>query len=424
MHHIHYHQGSLQVESVSLEELAREHGTPLFVYSAGTIRAHYQRLTEALEPVPHRICYAMKANSNLSVLRLLAELGGGFDIVSAGELYRVLQAGGKASSCTFAGVAKTVAEMEYALNEGILCFNVESEAELARLDRVAQRLGKKAPFAIRVNPDVDAATHKYISTGKSENKFGIAFEQIAGLYQEAAKRPGLRAVGVQMHIGSQITKLDPFLEAIKRMRPLVLELHQLYGIEHFSIGGGLGIAYHDSLDAGVDAWWKDEESRIALPEYAAAVRHAVDGLPVEVILEPGRVLVGNAGVLVTRVEYVKQGPSKKFVIVDTGMHHLIRPALYEGYHEIVPLKEGSGAVERVDVVGPICESGDFLAQNRDMPVVQEGDFLAVLSAGAYGFSMASNYNSHPMPAEVLVQGDQARVVRKRQSLEDLIAAEL
>ena len=429
MHEFSYRNGELYCEGVSLDRLASEHGTPLYVYSAKTIREHYRRLDEALSGLDHRVCFAMKANSNLAVLDLLAREGAGFDIVSGGELFRVLKAGGRAHDCTFAGVGKTREEIEYALEQGVYSFNVESEPELEFINEVAGAAGKKAPVALRVNPDVDAQTHKYISTGKSHNKFGIGIDRILGVYAEAAKLPHLQIRGIQTHIGSQILETKPFVEALAKLVPIVQELKSLYGIEFFSIGGGVGIIYRGTLASGAPDWWEraDEDGgkRIGFDDYAQAVVPLLKPLGLKILLEPGRSLVGNAGVLLATVQYVKRTPAKTFVITDAGMNDLIRPALYEGHHEIVPLKEPSAGVPRgpVDVVGPVCESGDFFAQDRELPEVAAGDRLALLSAGAYGFVMASNYNSRRLPAEILVEGDKWEVARARQSWDDLIAGE-
>ena len=429
MHEFSYRGGELYCEGVSLEKLASEHGTPLYVYSAKTIRDHYRRLDEALTGLDHRVCFAMKANSNLAVLDLLAREGAGFDIVSGGELFRVLKAGGRADACTFAGVGKTREEIEYALGQGVYSFNVESEPELEFINEVAGAMGRKAPVALRVNPDVDAQTHKYISTGKSHNKFGIGIDRILGVYAAAAKLPHLKIRGIQTHIGSQILETKPFVEALSKLVPIVEELKSLYGVEFFSIGGGVGIIYHGTLESGAPDWWKRAEAdggrRIAFDDYAQAVVPLLKPLGLKILLEPGRSLVGNAGAMLASVVYVKRTPAKTFVITDAGMNDLIRPALYEGHHEIVPLKEPAEDASRhpVDVVGPVCESGDFFAQDRDLPAVKAGDRLALLSAGAYGFVMASNYNSRRLPAEILVDGDKAEVVRERQSWDDLIAGE-
>lgn len=427
MHSFRYTQGELFAENVSLQSLAEQHGTPLYVYSKATITGHFTRLDAALGQLDHLICYAVKANSNLAVLSTIAKLGGGFDIVSAGELYRVIKAGGDASKCTFAGVGKTRDEIVYALEQGVYCINAESEAELRYINQVAGEIGKKAPVAVRVNPNVDAKTHAKITTGKSENKFGIEFENILEVYgRVAAEMPNLQIKGLQMHIGSQLTSVDPFVEAVKKVVPLVQEVKDKYGIQFFSIGGGIGINYKQSLDSGAEGWWQEnsEVHPLTVQAYAEAVVPHLAPLGLRILCEPGRFMVGNAGVLLTKVLYEKRGAAKTFKIVDAGMNDLIRPTLYEGWHMITPLKQPTtDAVEKVDVVGPICETGDFLAQNREIPLVNEGDYLAVLSAGAYGFTMASNYNTRPMPAEILVDGDKATVVRERQTLEDVLKGE-
>ncbi len=427
MHSFRYHQGQLFAENVPLQSLAEKHGTPLYVYSKATITGHFTRLDTALAKLNHLICYAVKANSNIAILNSIAKLGGGFDIVSAGELYRVIKAGGDPAKCTFAGVGKTRDEIEYALKTGIYCFNAESEAELHYINKVAGDLGLQAPVAVRVNPNVDAKTHAKITTGKSENKFGIDFDQILDVYARvAADCPNLIIRGLQMHIGSQLTNVDPFLEAVQKVIPLVKQVKQSYGIEFFSIGGGIGINYKQSLDSGDSAWWQEnaEVHPLTVQAYADAVVPHLAPLGLRILCEPGRFMVGNAGVLLTKVLYEKRGGAKVFKIVDAGMNDLIRPTLYEGWHQIVPLKQPkTNALEKVDVVGPICESGDFLAQNREIPLVAEGDYLAVLSAGAYGFTMASNYNTRPMPAEILVDGDKATVVRERQTLDDVLKGE-
>jgi diaminopimelate decarboxylase len=426
MHSFRYISGSLHCEDVSLGTLAKEHGTPLYVYSAGTFRDHFSKLDKALSDLPHEVAYAVKANSNLSVLRLLAELGSGFDIVSGGELLRVIKAGGDPAKCTFAGVGKTRNEIEFALQHGIYSLNVESEEEATFIDQIAGEMGVKAPIAFRVNPNVDAKTHKYISTGKSENKFGIDFESIEDAYARAAKLKNVTLKGLQMHIGSQLTTVAPFLEAVEKVAPLAAKLKETYQIEFFSIGGGIGIVYDPALKSGDPAWWEsqDPKSRPLTPtEYAANVIPILKPLDLKILLEPGRFIAGNAGVLLTKCLYEKKGAAKTFKIIDSGMHQLIRPALYEGYHEINPVKEPTGESEIVDVVGPICETGDFFCQDREVPSFQPGDVIAMMSAGAYGFTMASTYNTQPLPAEILVDGSESRVVRKRQTLEELISPE-
>jgi diaminopimelate decarboxylase len=427
MHSFHYRDGELYCDSAALARAADEFGTPLYVYSAGTILDHYRRLDAALAPLDHLICYAAKANSNGAILKLIADAGGGFDIVSGGELFRVLQAGGSANKCTFAGVGKSREEIEYALAEGVFSFNVESEAELDALDRIARDKGVRAPIALRVNPDVDASTHRYISTGRSENKFGIALDRVAAVYDKATRLANIRVHGIQMHIGSQITAAKPFAEAIAKVAPLVRELKQKHALGFFSIGGGMGIIYKRALESGSGKWWHEhdgEESAFSVADYASAIVPPLRELGLRVLLEPGRFLVGNAGVLLTRVRYLKQTANKKFVIVDAGMNDLIRPALYQSYHEIAPVREpATPARELVDVVGPVCESGDFFAQDRELPAMNEGDLVALMSAGAYGFVMTTNYNSRPLPAEVLVNGDRATLIRRRQTMDDLVRDE-
>jgi diaminopimelate decarboxylase len=428
MHGFAYRSGSLFCEDVDLQTLVTEHGTPLYVYSANTIRDHYRRLNHALDGVDHEVSYAVKANSNLSVLRLLVAEDAGFDIVSAGELFRVIKAGGDPAKCTFAGVGKTRAEIEYALQQGIYSFNVESEAELRYINQVAGEMSLIAPVAVRVNPNVDAKTHKHISTGKSENKFGVDFDAITELYAVAARElPHLKLRGLQMHIGSQLTSIAPFIEAVEKVAPLAIHLKNTHGIEFWSIGGGIGIVYKDSLESGDVSWWdaqSEQDRPLTVAEYGAALLPRLESIGLKIILEPGRYIVGNAGVLLTTCLYEKRGKAKTFKIVDAGMNDLIRPVLYEGHHEIVPLKQPSGELVTADVVGPVCESGDFFCQDRELPDFQPGETIALMSSGAYGFTMASNYNSRPLPAEILVDGFEATVVKKRQTLDDIIAGEI
>ena len=451
MHSFCYRDGHLYCEEVDLAHIAAEVGTPTYVYSAGTILDHYARLNTALRSLDHLICYAVKANSNRAILKLLADAGAAFDIVSGGELYRVLASGGDAAKCTFAGVGKSREEIEYALKERVYSFNVESEAELEHIDRIAGAKETRAPIALRVNPDVDPHTHEYISTGSRENKFGIALDRVAAVYEQAAKMRNVEIVGLQMHIGSQITEATPFANAIERVAPIVRELQSKYGIKFFSVGGGMGIVYRFALESGSGKWWHDhggESSAFSVRDYAEAIMAPLRQLRVRVLVEPGRFLVGNAGVLLIRVRYIKKSGAKKFAIVDGGMNDLIRPALYQSYHEIVPVIEPStsdkvgrdhrarqgiredsstsmsNSREKIDVVGPVCESGDFFALDREMPELHEGDLLAIMSAGAYGFSMASNYNSRPLPAEALVRGNKFALIRKRQTWEDLVAGEI
>jgi diaminopimelate decarboxylase len=428
MHSFHYHDGTLYCEDVDLTRIAEKLGTPTYVYSAGTILDHYTRLDAALAPLDHLICYAVKANSNRAILKLLADAGAGFDIVSGGELFRVLAAGGNPAKCTFAGVGKSREDIEYALEQGVYSFNVESEAELEYTNRIAGAQDKRAPIALRVNPDVDPHTHEYISTGSRENKFGIGLDHVTDVYECAAKMRSIDIVGVQMHIGSQITEAAPFATAIKKVLPIVRKLRSKYGIKFFSIGGGMGIIYGRALESGSGKWWHDhggESSAFSIGDYADAIVPSLRDLGIQILVEPGRFLVGNSGVLLTRVLYIKKSDAKTFAIVDAGMNDLIRPALYHSYHEIVPCRASvSDAFEKIDIVGPVCESGDFFALDREMPELHEGDLLAIMSAGAYGFVMASNYNSRPLPAEALVRGDKFALIHKRQTWEDLVRHEI
>jgi len=444
MHSFRYRDGKLHCEDVDLIGVAEKFGTPLYVYSTETILDHYTRLDAALAPLDHLICYAVKANSNRAILKLLADAGAGFDIVSGGELYRVIAAGGDPARCTFAGVGKSREEIEFALEQGVYSFNVESEAELEYIDRIASVKNLRARIALRANPDVDPRTHEYVSTGSRENKFGIALDQLPVVYERAAKMRNIEIVGVQMHIGSQIIEAEPFASAIKKAAPIVRELKSNYGIKFFSIGGGMGIIYRRALESGSGKWWHDhggEPSAFSVRDYAEAIVPPLSDLGIRILVEPGRFLVGNAGVLLTRVRYIKHTAEKKFAIVDAGMNDLIRPALYHSYHEIVPVKEpitstrlrattarqastSRNKTEKIDIVGPVCESGDFFALDREMPELHEEDLLAIMSAGAYGFVMASNYNSRPLPAEALVHGDKVSLVRRRQNWEDLFRDEV
>jgi diaminopimelate decarboxylase len=435
VHSFRYRDGHLYCEDVDLARVAEEIGTPTYVYSAGTILDHYVRLDTALQSLDHLICYAVKANSNRAILKLLADAGAGFDIVSGGELYRVLAAGGDPAKCTFAGVGKSREEIDYALEQRVYSFNVESEAELEQIDRIAGAKETRAPIALRVNPDVDPHTHEYISTGSRENKFGIALDRVAAVYEQAAKMRNVEIVGVQMHIGSQIAKAKPFASAIGKVAPIVRELKSKYGIKFLSIGGGMGIVYRRALESGSGKWWRNhggESFAFSVRDYVDAIVPELRELHLRVLVEPGRFLVGNAGVLLTRVRFIKKSGAKTFAIVDAGMNDLIRPSLYHSYHEIVPAEEAktsrsmskSAIKKKMDIVGPVCESGDFFALDREMPEIHEGDLLAIMSAGAYGFVMASNYNSRPLPAEALVRGNQLALIRKRQSWEDLVAGEI
>ena len=427
MHHFHYVGQKLHCESVSLDAIAQLHGTPTYVYSAQSIADNYRRLAASLAGLDVQICYAMKANSNLAVLRHFANLGAAFDLVSGGELRRVVAAGGDTKRSVFAGVGKSEAEIRLALETGVFSFHVESEPELARINHVAGQLGVKAPIAIRINPDVDAKTHAKITTGKSDNKFGIPLKNAAAAYEAAAKYPHLELKGVQMHIGSQLTSSTPFIEAVEKVVPFAAELKQRYGITYFSVGGGIGIIYQDALASGAPAWWdaKPEGERPLTPEaYGAALAPLLAPLGLKILLEPGRFLVGNAGVLVSRVEHLKRGAAKNFLVLDAAMNDLVRPAMYEAYHEIVPVtRDTTRPALKADIVGPICESGDCFAKDRALQSVGEGELVAFMSAGAYGYTMASRYNTRPMPAEVLVSGSRFELVNARESFESLIAGE-
>jgi len=425
MHDFRYVNGRLHCEDVAVAALVKKHGTPLYVYSQGTFTGNYARLTEAMAPLDHQICYAMKANSNLAVLRLFARLGAGFDLVSGGELQRVIAADGDPRKCVFAGVGKSEDEIRAALKAGIYCFNVESAPELERINQLAGRLRKKAPVALRVNPNVDAHTHAKITTGTYENKFGIPFEDIPALYAKAARMKHLRPRGLQMHIGSQLTETAPFVAAVRKVAPLVKELAERHGIEFFSIGGGLGIVYRPALASGERRWWLRHDGQQALSpaRYAAALKPLLEPLGVKILLEPGRYLTGNAGILVTRVEYVKESGRKRFVIVDAAMNDLLRPAMYDAYHEIIAVERRARRTVVADVVGPICETGDTFCRDRPLPNVQAGDHLAILSAGAYGSVMSGTYNTRPLAAEVLVHRKRSALVRARQPVEAVWAGE-
>ena len=411
MDHFHYRHGELHAEDVPLREIAAHFGTPCYVYSRATLERHWHAFDEAFGAHPHLVCYAVKANSNIGVLNVLARLGSGFDIVSIGELERVLAAGGEPHKVLFSGVGKQAHEIRRALEVGIRCFNVESAPELERLNQVAGELGCRAPVALRVNPDVDAQTHPYISTGLRENKFGIAFEQAAALYRRAQSLPHLQVSGIDCHIGSQLTQLGPFLDALDRVLALVEQLHSDgITLDHLDLGGGLGVRYRDEAPPQPAAYID------ALLQRLGAARH-------EVFVEPGRAIAANAGVLLTRVEYLKHSEVKDFAVVDAAMNDLIRPSLYQAWQAIVNVEEhptGSSGV--FDLVGPICETGDFLGKEREL-TLREGSLLAVRSAGAYGFSMASNYNSRPRAAEVMVDGDRMHLVRRRETLAELYAGE-
>lgn len=427
MHHFHYSGSDLNCESVDLAAVARLYGTPTYVYSAATMEDNFRRLQRGLAGLDVQLCYAMKANSNLAVLRHFSNLGAGFDLVSGGEIRRVLASGGDVRTSVFAGVGKSEAEIKLALQNGIYAFHVESEPELARINHVAGTLGVKAPIAIRVNPDVDAQTHHKITTGRNDNKFGIPLQYAGAAYEAAAKYPNLTIKGLQMHIGSQLTSVAPFVEAVKKVAPFAAELKARYGIAYFSIGGGMGIVYRDALASGQQAWWdaQPEDKRPLTPEvYGAALLPLLQPLGLKILLEHGRFMVGNAGVLLARVEHLKRGAGKNFLIVDAAMNDLVRPAMYDSYHEIVPVHRDSSRRALVaDVVGPICESGDCFAKERHLQEVGEGELIAFMSAGAYGYVMASRYNTRPMPAEVLVKGSAFELVNAREGFEQIIAGE-
>ncbi len=427
MHHFNYAGQSLHCESVDLAEVAKLYGTPTYVYSAATIADNVTRLSKGLQGLDLQICYAMKANSNIAVLRHFANLGAGFDLVSAGEIRRVLAAGADVKKSVFAGVGKTDAEIKLALEAGVFSFHVESEPELARINHIAGTLGVKAPIAIRINPDVDAHTHAKITTGKSENKFGIPLKFAAAAYEAATKFKNVVIKGVQMHIGSQLTDVGPFVEAVQKVIPLVEELKAKYGITYFSVGGGIGIVYRDALASGQASWWDAQpaDKRPITPEvYGAALLPLLKPLGLKILLEPGRFLVGNAGVLISRVEFLKRGNGRNFLILDAAMNDLVRPAMYESYHEIVPVHRDTTRRALVaDVVGPICESGDCFAKERQLQEVGEGEYVAFMSAGAYGYSMASRYNTRSMPAEVLVKGSTFELINARESFDTIVANE-
>ena len=409
--HFDYQDRTLCVDTVALTRIADTFGTPSFVYSADALTESFAHYATAFAGQDHLVCFALKANSNLSIIRHFVRLGAGFDIVSGGELQRVLAAGGDAARVVFSGVGKTEAEMRLALEAGVLCFNVESVNELERLNQVAGSLGRRAPVSLRVNPDVDAKTHPYISTGLKDNKFGIAYASAREVYRRAAALPHLDVVGIDCHIGSQLTDLSPLLDALDRLLLLVDQLAEDgITLHHLDIGGGVGIRYRD-------------ETPPDLNRYAQAVRNKLAGRNLKVLMEPGRSLVGNAGVLLTRVEYLKLGETKHFAIVDAAMNDLMRPSLYDAWHDIVPVSQTDGPAHLVDVVGPVCESSDFLGKDRQL-AVEEGALLAVMSAGAYGSTMSSNYNTRPRAAEVLVENGQPRLIRERDSFAQMVANEL
>ena len=402
--------GELCAEEVSLASIAEQFSTPCYVYSRAALTAALKQFTDGFAGHDHLVCYAVKANSNLAVLNTFAKLGAGFDIVSGGELARVLAAGGDPHKVVFSGIGKTAEEMRMALEANIFCFNIESESELDRLNEVAGSMGKKAPISLRVNPDVDAKTHPYISTGLKNNKFGVAYEVAFDLYRKAAAMPNIEIHGVDCHIGSQLTEITPFLAALDRVLLLVDKL-QAAGItiSHLDLGGGVGIRYRDETPPDIAA-------------YAQALLAKLAGRKFKLLFEPGRALVGNAGILLTRVEYIKRGEAKNFAIVDAAMNDLMRPALYDAWHNILTVEPRIGKSETFEIVGPVCESGDFLGHDRSL-CIEQGDLLAVMSAGAYGMTMSSNYNTRPRAAEVMVDGGKVHLVRERETIADLIASE-
>ncbi len=411
MDYFEYHNGILHGEGVDLRTVAKNFGTPCYVYSRATIERHWHAFNDTFLNKPHLVCYAVKASSNLSILRLLAQQGSGFDIVSIGELERVLKAGGQTDKVVFSGVGKTVAEIQRALEIGILCFNVESEPELLRINQIAGEMGKIAPITLRVNPDVDAKTHPYISTGLKENKFGIDIDVAFEAYKTAAQLPHVKIIGIGFHIGSQLIEIKPFTDALKRIMVLIEHLKRIdISLDYIDIGGGLGVCYQDENPAEPEA-------------YVKALSEVLGDAPYNIILEPGRAIVANAGVLITKVEYLKHTLHKHFAIVDTGMHDLIRPALYEAWQRILPIEQQEkGEKLTYDVVGPICETADFLGKDRQL-AIKEGDLLAIRSSGAYGAVMGSNYNTRFRAPEVLVDGKETKLIRRRETIEDLFALE-
>ena len=411
MHHFTYKNGVLHAEDVDLQVLAAEVGTPFYCYSTATLERHFRVMNDAFKDTDHLLCYAMKANSNQAVIKTMAALGAGMDVVSEGELRRALAAGVPARKIVFSGVGKTAREMAYALREGIACFNVESEPELELLSSVAQRVGQRASVSIRVNPDVDAKTHAKISTGKADNKFGITYLRASEVYARAAALPNIDVTGVDMHIGSQITELSPFEQAFKLMAELVTRLKsEGHNIRHLDLGGGLGVPYRGDNDIPPHP-----------DEYAAMVKRTLGHLGLKYMLEPGRMIVGNAGIMVSRVIYVKENEGKVFVVQDGAMNDLIRPTLYDAYHEILAVEESRNETsQEADVVGPVCETGDYFAKSRRLPKLEQGDLMAIMTAGAYGAVQSGTYNTRPLIPEILVKGDQFAVVRPRQTYEELI----
>ncbi|EMG38827.1 diaminopimelate decarboxylase [Desulfocurvibacter africanus PCS] len=412
MHHFEYHNGRLHAEDVPVEDLARQFGTPLYVYSKATFSRHFQAFDSAFSSLPHITCYSVKANSNLCVLRLLASLGAGMDIVSGGELHRALKAGVSPEKIVYSGVGKRPEEIRQALDAGILMFNVESREELRTISAIASESGRIARISLRINPDVDPKTHPYISTGMKKNKFGLDMETSLETYRMAKGLPGIEPVGIDCHIGSQLTSIEPFLEALDKLVEFYGKLREMgIDIRYLDLGGGLGITYNEEEPPHPEAFGK-------------ALTERLKGLPLTIILEPGRVIAGNAGILVTKVLYTKSTPSKDFVIVDAAMNDLVRPSLYGSFHRIAEVVEHNRPKINVDVVGPICESGDFLARDRELPNVESGELLAAFSAGAYGFAMSSQYNSRPRAAEVMVDGEVTVLARRRETYDDLVAAEM
>ncbi|HKZ17172.1 MAG TPA: diaminopimelate decarboxylase [Geobacteraceae bacterium] len=411
MHHFHYKGNELYAEDVAIKEIVAKVGTPVYIYSHATLERHYKAMDDAFAAVPHTICYSMKANSNLAVLKTFANLGGGVDIVSGGELYRALKAGIDPKKIVYSGVGKKDDEIEYALKSGILMFNVESEEELERINEIAGSLGTKAGIAIRVNPDVDPETHPYITTGLKKAKFGINIERSLGQYKRAAAMTNVEVIGIDCHIGSQLTKISPFVDTVKKLKRLIANLNEAgIRLRYFDLGGGLGITYSDEAPP--------------LPaDYGKAIVDETKGMGLHLVFEPGRNLVGNAGIMVGRCLYTKKGEEKNFVIVDAAMNDLARPSLYGSYHGVQAVCKDQEGTVVADIVGPICESGDFLAKDREMPRFRQGDLVAFMSAGAYGFAMSSNYNSRPRAAEVMVKGDTFTVIREREVREDLIKGE-
>ena len=408
---LHYRDHRLYIENCSIKNLAEEYGTPCYLYSRAAIENNWRLFDEAFNHIPHRICYAVKANSNIAILHLLTKLNAGFDIVSIGELERVIAAKGDPKKVIFSGVGKTQSEIEQAIAKGIYCFDIESASELERLHHIASTLKVTVNIALRINPDIDPFTHSYISTGLKENKFGIEMNAVIPLCKKIISMPSLQLIGIACHIGSQIIKLNPFIQAIERLLTLYKDLQQIgIHIKHINIGGGLGIIYQN-------------ENPPTILEYAKALQHKLAHYPVEIILEPGRSIVGNAGVLVTRIEYIKETQQKNFAIVDAGMNDLLRPALYHAWQNILPVVQRHDIKKPYDIAGPVCESADFLGKNRDLAIVQD-DYLAIDSAGAYGFCMSSNYNSRGRPAEILIENDKARLIRHRETTNDLFALEM